>query len=117
MPKAPPRKTPLVFYRTRAGSAVVRTWLRSLAAEDRNLIGQDLMRAQFRWPVAMPLCRALGDGLWEVRSELSHHRIARVVFFVQSGCMVVVHAFIKKKQKIPAEDLQLARKRKREFTG
>ncbi len=68
------RKTPLVFYRTETGNEVVRDWLRRLEQADRNAIGQDLMRLQFRWPVGMPLCRPLGDGLWEVRSNLLLHR-------------------------------------------
>ena len=63
----------------------------------------------------MPLCRALGDGLWEVRSDLPSDRIARVFFIVQEGRIVVLHGFIKKSQKTPAGDLALARKRHREF--
>jgi hypothetical protein len=47
----PPRKIPLFFYRTSAGAEPVREWLRELDAEDRNAIGQDLMRVQYRWPV------------------------------------------------------------------
>nr|WP_247838423.1 type II toxin-antitoxin system RelE/ParE family toxin [Bradyrhizobium sp. 200] len=43
------------------------------------------MRAQYRWPVGMPLCRALGDGLWEVRTSLPSNRIARVLFSMQQG--------------------------------
>ena len=62
-----PRKIPVVFYRTRGGTEVVRDWLRDLDEADRNAIGMDLMRIQYRWPVGMPLCRALGDGLWEAR--------------------------------------------------
>lgn len=75
-----PRKVPVVFYGTPSGTEVVRNWLRGLDEGDRNAIGQDLMRVQYRWPVGMPLCRAMGDGLWEVRSGLSGNRIgARVV--------------------------------------
>jgi phage-related protein len=110
-----PRKTPLVFYRTRGGIEVVRNWLKRLDPDDRNVVGQDLMRAQFRWPVGMPLCRSLGDGLWEVRSDLPSSRTARVLFFVKDGRLVVLHAFIKKTQKTPDEDLKIARKRRREF--
>jgi phage-related protein len=73
------------------------------------------MRVQFRWPVGMPLCRALGANLWEVRSELASKRIARVLFSVQQGRILVLHGFIKKTQKTPEEDMALARKRKREF--
>lgn len=110
-----PRKMPVVFYRTAAGTEVVRDWLRSLVEDDRNAIGQDLMRVQFRWPVGMPLCRALRANLWEVRSELPSKRIARVLFSVQQGKILVLHGFIKKTQKTPDEDLALARKRTREF--
>lgn len=110
-----PRKIPVVFYRTRAGAEVVRIWLRGLHEGDRNAIGQDLMRVQYRWPVGMPLCRAMGDGLWEVRSDLPGNRIARLLFSVHQGKILVLHGFIKKTQRTPDEDLALARRRKREF--
>jgi phage-related protein len=110
-----PRKMPVVFYRTRAGTEVVRNWLRGLEEDDRNAIGQDLMRVQFRWPVGMPLCRAMGDGLWEVRSDLPSNRIARLLFSARQGKILVLHGFIKKTRKTPDEDLALARKRNREF--
>jgi phage-related protein len=112
-----PHKIPVVFFRTRAGTEVVRNWLRALDARDRNAVGQDLMRVQYRWPVGMPLCRSLGDGLWEVRSELPSDRIARVMFSVHQDAIVILHGFIKKSRKTPGEDLALARKRKREFEG
>ncbi|MEW6452453.1 MAG: type II toxin-antitoxin system RelE/ParE family toxin [Pseudomonadota bacterium] len=106
---------PVVFYRTRAGAEIVRDWLRGLDEADRHAVGLDLMRVQYRWPVGMPLCRALGDGLWEVRSSLPSNRIARVLFCVQQGRILALHGFIKKTQKTPDEDLALARRRKREF--
>lgn len=110
-----PRKTPVVFYRTRGGTETVRDWLRSLDAKDRAAIGLDLMRVQFRWPIGMPLCRPMGDGLWEVRTSLPSDRIARILFCVEKNRIVVLHGFIKKTQKTPADQVALARKRKREF--
>lgn len=115
MPAERPQKIPLVFYRTRGGAEVVRDWLRALDDPDRNAIGQDLMRVQYRWPVGMPLCRSLGDGLWEVRSRLPSNRIARVPFSMHQERIVALHGFVKKSRKTPDEDLTLARKRKREF--
>lgn len=110
-----PHKIPVVFYRTQGGTEVVRDWLRSLDDADRQAVGLDLMRVQYRWPVGMPLCRALGDGLWEVRTSLPSSRIARVVFSIQQGRILVLHGFIKKTQKAPADDLALARRRNRQF--
>ena len=109
------RKIPVVFYRTPSGTEVVRDWLRALDLADRHAVGLDLMRVQYRWPVGMPLCRSLGDGLWEVRSALPSNRIARVLFSVQQGRIVALHGFVKKTRKTPNEDLELARRRKREF--
>jgi phage-related protein len=109
-----PHKIPVVFYRTQGGAEIVRDWL-SLDDADRRAVGLDLMRVQYRWPVGMPLCRALGDGLWEVRTSLPSNRIARVLFSVRQDRILVVHGFIKKTQKTPADDLALARRRNREF--
>jgi phage-related protein len=110
-----PRKIPVVFYQTPAGTEVVLDWLRGLAPADRNIIGQDLMRVQFRWPVGMPLCRPLGGGLWEVRSDLTSNRIARLMFCFTGGKLVALHGFIKKTQKTPEAELKTARKRMNEF--
>jgi len=108
---------PVAFYRTAAGNEPVIEWLRGLPAEDRRVIGTDLMTVQFGWPIGMPLCRSLGSGLWEVRCTLPGRRIARLLFFVGDGRIGVVHGFIKKTQKTPAEDLELARRRMKEMTA
>jgi phage-related protein len=111
MPAVRRPETPVFFYRTAGGSEPVREWLKELPAADRRCIGQDLANVQFGWPVGMPVCRALGEGLWEVRSNLPSQRIARVLFVFHEGRIGVVHGFIKKSQKTPRQDLELARKR------
>jgi phage-related protein len=89
--------------RTSAGGEPVREWLRSLSPiEDRKQIGVDIKTVEFGWPVGMPVCRSLGDGLYEVRSSLTQNRIARVMFHIDArGRMVLLHSFIKKTQKTP----------------
>jgi phage-related protein len=57
--------------------------------------------------------RKLEAGLWEVRSRLPNG-IARILFTaVGEGQMVLLHGFIKKSQRIPADELELARRRLR----
>ena len=58
----------------------------------------------------MPLIRKLEPGLWEVRSHLAQG-IARVIFTVGEGRMVLLHGFVKKSQKTQLEDLKAARQR------
>jgi phage-related protein len=107
---------PVRFYRTTTGVEPVLEWLRSLDKADRRTIGLDLMRVQFGWPIGMPLVRSLKGGLWEVRSTLPSRRIARLLLCFHEATLVVVHGFIKKTQKTPADDLALARRRMKEVT-
>ena len=111
----PPRRIPLVFYRTAAGGEPVREWLRGLEEAERQAIGKDLMRAQWRWPVGMPLCRPMGDGLWEVRTGLPTKRTARVLLCLHREHLVALHGFIKKTRATPDEDLATARNRQKEL--
>ena len=108
-------RLPVFFYRTEAGNEPVRAWLKELDPEDRKAIGIDLLRVQEEWPIGMPVCRSLGKGLWEVRTSLASKRTARVLFFVHEDRVGVVHGFIKKTQKTPEADLELARKRMKEM--
>ena len=110
-----PRKIPLIFYQTRPGSEPVREWLKELPEAERQAIGMDLLRAQWRWPVGMPLCRAMGNGLWEVRTDLPTKRTARVLLCLYREHLVALHGFIKKTRSTPHDDLALARKRQKEL--
>lgn len=111
----PTAKLAAVFFRTGAGNEPVREWLKGLPADERKSIGQDIATVQYGWPLGMPLVRALWNGLWEVRSRLPN-RIARVLFMTTDGEMVLLHGFIKKSQTISADDLELARKRFKEWS-
>ena len=108
---------PLRFWRSASGREPVREWLNELPREDQRIIGRDIAKVQFGWPVGLPLCRPLTGGLWEVRSSLPSKREARVLFGFHEGMMIALHAFIKKAQKTPPEDLELARKRMKEVTS
>lgn len=107
------KRIPAIFYRTGAGGEPVREWLKRLSPEDRKRIGEDIKTVEFGWPVGMPVCRPLGDAVYEVRTSLTQNRIARVLFYVdRKSRMVLLHGFIKKTQKTPDEDLDLARSNK-----
>lgn len=108
------KKVPAVFYRPEFGSEPVREWLLACSIEDRKSIGADIKTVEFGWPVGMPVCRPMKDGLYEVRTNLTDKRIARVLFCFHDGNMVLLHGFIKKSQKTPKPDLDLAKKRKKE---
>ena len=109
------KRLPVRFYQLPTGREPVRDWLRSLAPEDRQAIGDDIRTVEFAWPVGMPICRRMGDGLWEVRSTLPGGRIARVLSCVSGGSAVLLHGFLKTGQKTPPRELRLARTRRKDL--
>ncbi len=102
------------FYKNKAGNEPVRDWLLGLDKKDRVDIGTDIQTVEYGWPIGMPTCRPMKDGLYEVRTDLSNNRISRVLFFFHSNKMVLLHGFIKKTQSTPKQDLNLAKARKKE---
>jgi phage-related protein len=108
---------PAIFFRSTSGKEPVREWLKTLDKNDRISIGADVKTVEFGWPVGMPVCRSMAGrkGLWEVRSNLANGRIARILFFTHNHKMILLHGIIKKTQKTPDSDLDLAMKRKKEF--
>ena len=101
----------VVFYRTESGNEPVRAWLQGLSKQDKRMIGGDIKTVQYGWPIGMPVVRKMEPGLWEVRCRLDQH-IARILFTVKGEKMILLHGFIKKSQKTPQADLQLAKDRK-----
>jgi hypothetical protein len=64
------KKLPARFYVSSTGRNPVREWILDLPSEDRKTVGKDIQKVEFGWPIGRPHCAPLGDGLWEVRSDL-----------------------------------------------
>jgi phage-related protein len=103
------------FFLTENGNEPVREWLKDMEKEDRKLIGEDILLVQFRWPLGMPLVRKMETNLWEVRSKLQNGNISRVFFTIFKSEMILLHGIIKKSQKTPKKDIELARSRKNQW--
>ena len=112
----PTKKLPARFYVNAVGRKPVREWILELSEADWRIVGKDVQKVEFGWPVGRPHCAPLGAGLWEVRSALDSNRIARVIFCMGDGHMILLHGFIKKTQKTSQADIDLAEKRKKEVT-
>ena len=110
-PESQGKRVPALFFRTEAGGEPVRDWLKGLPSpEDRKRIGENIKTVEFGWPIGMPVSRPMGHGIYEVRTNLAQNRIARVLFYIdKKGRMALLHGFIKKTQKTPDGDLELAK--------
>jgi phage-related protein len=105
------------FFKTLANNEPVREWLKSLPPNDRKTIGEDIKTVQYGWPIGMPIVEKIESGLWEVRTKDLSLGIARTFFTIQGNLMILLHGIIKKSQKIPQDDLNLARKRLAQLRG
>ena len=94
----------------------MREWLKGLTPENRSIVGKDLMKVEYGWPIGMPTCRPMSgnQNLWEVRSSLNDKRISRVLFTIADNQMVLLHAFIKKTQQTDNKEIDIAQSRKKE---
>lgn len=110
------KRLPAKFFRSSSGAEPVKDWLKTLSREDCRIIGSDIKDVEFSFPIGLPLCRSLSGykDLWEIRSKLTGGRIARVIFYISQGEMILLHGFIKKSQKTPKPEIDLALKRKKE---
>jgi phage-related protein len=101
------------FFQTSSGNEPVRDWLKQRNPEEKKTIGEDIKAVEFLWPIGYPQVRKLDKDLWELRTHLQIG-ICRVFFTVWKEKMVLLHSIIKKSQKTPSQDLELAKKRRDE---
>lgn len=109
-----PRRLDAVFFRSKGGNEPVREWLKSLPKHQRRMIGEDIAYVQFKWPIGKPRVDHLRGPIWEIRSRLDN-QIARTLFAIENGRMLLLHAFVKKTQRTPESDIELALKRFKEW--
>ena len=104
------------FFETEFGNMPVKEWLLSLPKSHRREIGWRIEVLQERGhQLGMPMSKSLKKGLYELR--VPYENVAYRVFysFVEGNIVLLIHGIIKKSQKTPKKDIDLARKRLAEF--
>jgi phage-related protein len=101
------------FFKTEVGNEPAREWIKSLNDTDKHIVGKDIAKVQIGGPqIGEPTVKALGDGLFEVRSTITNRKVeARILFTTVGNKILLLHGFIKAARKTPHKDIDLARKR------
>lgn len=110
------KKLYVYFFKNSFGKEPVRDLLMELNKEERRLVGEDIKTIEYGWPIGMPVCKSLGDKLFEVRTNVKD-KIIRVLFCIIDDQMLLLHGFIKKTQKIPKNELEIAKRRFKEVVN
>ena len=108
------KRVPAMFYRTEGGNEPVRSLLLDLDKDDRRKVGEDIKLVEFGWPIGMPTCRPMGNGIHEIRTDISEGRTVRIFFYIDAKQrMVLLSGLIKKTRKTPGVEMELALSNKR----
>jgi phage-related protein len=107
-------RIPACFFATRSGREPVREWLLGLDAGDRRRVGEEIAYVQAKWPLGKPRVDHVRGRIWEVRVALAG-RVARVLFAMDDGEMVLLHGFLEKTRRTDAGDIALALERWKEW--
>jgi putative component of toxin-antitoxin plasmid stabilization module len=103
------------FFKSAVGHQPVRDWLMNgLRKADRTIVGTDIAKVEFGWPVGMPVCKSVGGGLWEVRSTIKSGKVeARTYFALDGDQMILLNGHEGKTGQ--AVEISLARKRWKDY--
>lgn len=105
------------FYKDNKGESPIEDFLLELAESNKILVArtrQGIDKLRYRTYHKEPLSKYIEPGLWELRIK-SESSILRIFYAFRKGRIIfLLHIFIKKKQKIPRGELDIARKRLRE---
>jgi phage-related protein len=104
----------VVFFETENEKQPVREFIKNLSKEDQKEVGADIRVVQDNFPIGLPLVRKLKPELWEIRSYIKYG-INRVFFTFINGKIILLHAIVKKMQKTPLKEIDVAIERLKEF--
>ena len=104
------------FYRLESGKSPVEDFLDSLNSKMRNKAVRSLeLLEEFGNTLREPNSKAMGDGLFELRIKFSSDITRIFYFFYVKNKIVLTNEFVKKPQRTPPAEIELARKYKADY--
>jgi phage-related protein len=106
----------VVFYETARGERPAEAWLRDQNVKVQARFARifDLLE-EHGTSVREPYVTHLRDKLWEVRLEHQRVQYRLLYFSVSRRQFVMLHGFVKKTQRTPARELEVAEQRMRDY--
>lgn len=105
------------YYKDSVGKSPVDEFLLELAKTNEmlfNKTSKGLAKLRNRAYHKEPLSRHLESGLWELRIKAGSDILRIIYTFAKGKITILLHVFIKKQQKTPVRELEIARKRLKE---
>ncbi|MGN0386754.1 MAG: type II toxin-antitoxin system RelE/ParE family toxin [Lachnospiraceae bacterium] len=106
----------VVFYEKDNGECPVEEFITSLDVKRRaKMIGLLELLEEKGNQLREPYSKPIEDGIFEVRCKVGNSITRVLYFFYHKGKIILTNGFVKKTQKIPPEEIKLAKKRRADF--
>ena len=104
------------FYQTQNHKSPVEDWLKGLDIKTQSKIIKNLtLLEKFNLNLKQPYVKPLENKLYEIRTKDSKG-IYRIIYFAHTGKQfIMLNGFTKKTQKTPMKEIELAKRRMKEF--
>ena len=110
-------KRDIIFYESESGSCPVIKFLGKLSAPEKDKVAialEHISTAQF--PASHLFCKMVNtQDLWEIRIRHNTNIYRLLCFFDGKTVIVAAHAFQKKTQKTPAQEIRTAQQRRKDY--
>jgi len=102
----------VIFYQNPSGDFPVEDFIGSLTAKEQAKVSRSIdLLEEFGLALGMPHVKKIGVGMWELR-VIFGGQIFRLLFTtLDKGRIVLLHGFVKKSDKIPLRELEVAKQR------
>lgn len=106
------------FFQEDDGSYPVEEFILSLDLKMRAKVFRTLELLEYKGnDLREPFSKHLGEGIFELRVKQSSNIVRILYFFVIGKRIILANGFVKKSQKTPPGEIDLAKKRRDKFIG
>lgn len=104
------------FYRRLDGTKPVGEFIKSLNLKMKAKVVADLhILEEYGNMAREPLSKELNDGIFEIRT-IEGNDIVRILYFFDKGRIIIAtNGFVKKQQKTPKKEIDLAKQRRMDY--
>jgi phage-related protein len=105
-----------IFYESITGKSPVEEFIESLDPEtqDKFILKKQLLQ-DFGSQLRYPHTDHIGDGIFELRFKGEEGQIRVLFFFFYGRKIIFSHGFVKKTQKTPRREIEIAKERRKDF--
>ena len=110
------RSFTVCFYKDKDGSKPLGTFIKSLETKLKAKVVANLTLLEEYGNLARePLSSHLDDGIFELRT-IEGHVIVRILYFFDNDRIIIAtNGFVKKQQKTPRQEIELANARRKDY--